>query len=144
LHGGTDADYAAAGLPWRPRHGDFQRVGELNLVLDMTPALFARVRPALTVYSRNDSPDEDVAPLMVLNALYPNNAGQVQKIVAQRSGTPQAGLQTGDTNTQSSAIITPGTDLSGKVFGIDVDATYRGRHQTRRVVILMTGDSTRP
>src|SRR5205807_604613 len=26
LHGGTDADYA--GLPWRPRHGDFQTVGE--------------------------------------------------------------------------------------------------------------------
>lgn len=50
LHGGTDADYAAAGLPWRPRHNDFQTVDELRLVLGVTPALFDKVRPALTVY----------------------------------------------------------------------------------------------
>ena len=140
LHGGTDADYAAAGLAWRPRHGDFQNVGELNLVLGMTPALFARIRPALTVYSRNDSPDEDVAPLMVLNALYPGNPAQVQKIMAQHNGTlAQAGLHTGQTNTQSSAIIAPGTDLGGRVFEIDVDATHQGRHETRRAVVLLTG-----
>ena len=145
LHGGTDADYAAAGLPWRPRHGDFQTVGEVNLVLGMTPALFARIRPALTVYSRNDSPDEDVAPLTVLNALYPDNPGQVQKITAQHSGTlAQAGLHTGQTNTQGSAIIAPGTDLGGRIFEIDVDATYRGRHETRRAVILLTGGGTKP
>src|SRR5579872_717235 len=38
LHGATDADYAAAGLPWHPRHGPFQSVSELQLVLGMTPA----------------------------------------------------------------------------------------------------------
>ena len=146
LHGGTDADYAAAGLPWRPRHGDFQTVGELRLVLGMTPALYARVRPAITVYSRSDSPDEDVAPLMVLNALYPGNPGQVQKIMSQHSGTlTQAGLQTGGApNTQGSAIVSAGTDLSARVFEIDIDASYEGRHQTRRVVVLMTGGGTKP
>ena len=145
LHGGTDADYAAAGLLWRPRHGDFQSVAELNLVLGMTPAIFARVRPALTVYSRNDSPDEDVAPLVVLNALYPDNAGQVQKIMAQHSGTlAQVGLHTGQNDTQGSAIVESGTDLGGRVFEIDVDATYRGRHETRRAVILLTGGGAKP
>lgn len=145
LHGGTDADYAAAGLPWRPRHGDFQSVAELNLVLGMTPVLYARVRPMLTVYSRSDSPDEDVAPLMVLNALYPGNAGKVQTIMSQRDGTyVQAGLHTGAPNTLSTAIISPGTDLAGRVFEIDVDATYLGRHQTRRVVALLTGGGQNP
>jgi general secretion pathway protein K len=143
LHGGSDADYAAAGLPWRPRHGDFQSVSELRLVLGMTPALFARIRPAITVYSRNDSPDEDVAPQIVLNALYPGNSTQVQKIMAQHAGSVQAGLGTAP-KTQGSAVIDTGTDLSGRVFEIDVDATYMNRHETRRVVVLMTGGGTKP
>ena len=143
LHGGSDADYAVAGLPWHPRHADFQTVAELKLVLGITPALFARIRPAITVYSRNDSPDEDVAPQMVLNALYPGNSAQLQKIMAQHAGSVQAGLGTAP-NTQGSAIIASGTDLSGRVFEIDVDATYMGRHETRRAVVLLTGGGTKP
>jgi len=143
LHGGTDADYGAAGVPWRPRHADFQSVAELNLVLGMTPALFARIRPEITVYSRNDSPDEDVASQLVLNALYPGNPAQVQKIMSQHSGGIQPGLQS-QSNTQGSAIIASGTDLNGRIFEIDVDATWHGRHETRRVVVLMTGGGAKP
>lgn len=143
LHGGTDADYGAAGLPWRPRHADFQSVSELNLVLGMTPALFNRIRSDITVYSRNDSPDEDVAPLSVLNALYPGNPTQVQKLLAQHAGTVQAGLGTAP-KTDGSATIDPGTDMTGKVFEIDVDASYMQRHETRRVVVLMTADGSAP
>lgn len=143
LHGGTDADYASAGLPWRPRHADFQTVSELRLVLGMTPQLFDRVRPAITVYSRNDSPDEDVAPEIVLNALYPGNSLQVQRIMAQHAGSVQAGLGTAP-KTQGSAVIETGADLSGRVFEIDVDARYMNRHETRRVVVLMTAGGNKP
>jgi general secretion pathway protein K len=143
LHGGTDADYGTAGLPWRPRHADFQSVAELRLVLGMTPALYARVRPAVTVYSKNDSPDEDVAPQIVLNALYPGNPMQVQRIMAQHAGSVQAGLGTAP-KTQGSAILESATDLSGRVFEIDVDARYMNRHETRRVVLLMTGGGSKP
>jgi general secretion pathway protein K len=146
LHGGTDADYAAAGVPWRPRHDDFQSVSELRLVLGMTPQIYERVKSALTVYSRNDSPDEDVAPLYVLNALYPGNPGQVDKIMGQHAGTfAQANVDTSDTDDNSSgATISSGTDLSGRSFEIDVEVNYNGRHQIRRTVVLMTGDTTRP
>jgi general secretion pathway protein K len=146
LHGGTDADYAAAGLLWRPRHDDFQSVSELRLVLGMTPQIYEKVRSSLTVYSRNDSPDEDVAPRYVLNALYPGNPGQVDKIMAAHAGTfAQADVQTSDTDGNSSgATITSGTDLSGRSFEIDVEANYSGRHQIRRTTVLMTGDNTKP
>ncbi|HEX4159791.1 MAG TPA: hypothetical protein VHY79_15100 [Rhizomicrobium sp.] len=146
LHGGTDADYAAAGLPWRPRHDDFQSISELRLVLGMTPQIYERVRSSLTVYSRNDSPDEDVAPRYVLNALYPGNPGQIDKIMGQHAGTfAQADVDTSDTTGDSSgATISSGTDLSGRSFEIDVEVNYNGRHQIRRTVILMTGDTTRP
>jgi general secretion pathway protein K len=146
LHGGTDADYAAAGLPWRPRHDDFQSVSEVRLVLGMTPQIYQRVRSALTVYSRNDTPDEDIAPRYVLNALYPGNPGQVDKIMAAHAGTfAQANVDTSDTDGDSSgATITSGTDLSGRSFEIDVEANYNGRHMVRRTVVVMTGDSAKP
>ena len=147
LHGGSDADYAAAGLPWRPRHDDFQSISEVRLLLGMTPQIYERIRPAITVYSRNDSPDEDVASRMVLNALYPGNPSQVDKIMAAHAAS---GTQTStdnsdsDSDSDSGAIISPGTDLSGRAFEIDVEASYNGRHMVRRTVVLMTGDSTKP
>jgi general secretion pathway protein K len=146
LHGGTDADYAAAGLPWRPRHDDFQSVAEVQLVLGMTPALYEKVRPALTVYSRNDSPDEDLAPRIVLNALYPGNPGQVDSIMAKHAGTfSQTDAQTSDTTGDSTgATVSSDSDLSGRSFEIDVEADYNGRHMVRRTVVLMTGDDTQP
>ncbi|HEY2445363.1 MAG TPA: hypothetical protein VGI20_06465 [Rhizomicrobium sp.] len=144
LNGGTDQDYAAAGRPWHPRHGDFQTVSELNLVLGMTPALFEKVRSALTVYSRNDSPDPNVAPRLVLTALNPGNPGQVDKIMSQRAGGfSGVGLSTTQNNS-SAATVAPGSDLSGRAFEIDVDARYAGHHSTRRVVLVMTGDTSRP
>lgn len=147
LHGGTDADYAAAGVPWRPRHGDFQSVAEVNLVLGMTPALYARLRPALTVYSRNDSPDENLAPRIVLNALYPGNPSQVDKIMTAHAGLPSSSSQQSDQQSDDNsagAIVDSGADLSGRTFEIDVDASYNGRHEIRRAVLMMTGDSERP
>lgn len=146
LHGGTDADYAAAGLPWRPRHGDFQSVSELQLVLGMTPALYERVRPALTVYSRNDSPDEDLAPRIVLNALYPGNPGQIEKILAAHAGAlSQSNLKTDDDDSDTNgAYVGSDSDISGRSFEIDVAADYNGRHEVRRTVVLMTGDTANP
>jgi general secretion pathway protein K len=146
LHGGTDADYAAAGELWRPRHDDFQSVSEVRLVLGMTPQIYKLVRSSLTVYSRNDSPDEDVAPRYVLNALYPGNPAQVDKIMAAHAGTTaQADVTTSDSDGDSSgATISSGTDLSGRAFEIDVEVNYNGRHMVRRTVVLMTGDTTKP
>ncbi len=51
LNGATAQDYRAAGFAYGPRNGPFQSVDELKLVMDMTPELFRRVEPALTVYS---------------------------------------------------------------------------------------------
>ena len=146
LHGGTDADYAAAGVPWRPRHDDFQSISELQMVLGVTRQLYEKVRPSVTVYSRNDSPDEDVAPRSVLNALYPGNPGQVDSIMSQHAGVAgQANVDTSDSDGDSSgATVSSGTDLSGRAFEIDVEATYNGRHMVRRTVVLMTGDNTKP
>lgn len=50
-NGAEAADYAAAGLPYGPKNGPFDSVEELKQVLGMTPALYARLSPYLTVFS---------------------------------------------------------------------------------------------
>ena len=51
LNGAKEQDYRMSSHGYRPRNGAFQSVHELKLVMDMTPDLFKRVEPALTVYS---------------------------------------------------------------------------------------------
>ncbi|MCW4592391.1 type II secretion system protein GspK [Gluconacetobacter entanii] len=47
---GGPAAYVAAGLPYGPPGTPFQSVGELRLVLGMTPVLAARIIPHLSIY----------------------------------------------------------------------------------------------
>jgi general secretion pathway protein K len=50
--GGTDPtpDYIAAGLPYGPARRDFRTVAELRLVVGMTPELYERLAPHLSVW----------------------------------------------------------------------------------------------
>jgi general secretion pathway protein K len=68
LNGAKETEYRASGSAFRPRNGPFQSVDELLLVMDMTPALFQRIEPALTVYSGRQFIDPQVAPREALQA----------------------------------------------------------------------------
>ncbi|TVQ92940.1 MAG: general secretion pathway protein GspK [Chromatiaceae bacterium] len=49
LLGAEDPEYAAAGLPYGARDGPFRSVAELRLLLGMTPDLYRRLAPEVTV-----------------------------------------------------------------------------------------------
>ena len=67
--GGAKApDYRAAGLAFGPPGTPFQSVGELADVLGMTPDLFQRLAPHLTVLTDGD-PDMSTRDLVVAQAL---------------------------------------------------------------------------
>jgi general secretion pathway protein K len=51
-NGAEAPDYQAAGLKYGPANAPFETVGEVSRVLGMPSALFARIAPSLTVYSR--------------------------------------------------------------------------------------------
>jgi len=51
-NGAEIEEYAAAGLTFGPKNGSFAAVEELQQVLGMSPALYARLQPHLTVHSR--------------------------------------------------------------------------------------------
>jgi general secretion pathway protein K len=60
--------YRAAGLSYGPPRSSFQSVGELADVLGMTPALFERLAPHVTVLTRDD-PDGSTHDPIVARAL---------------------------------------------------------------------------
>ncbi|HXO69421.1 MAG TPA: type II secretion system protein GspK [Bradyrhizobium sp.] len=91
LNGAKEQDYRASGSAYRPRNGPFQSVDELLLVMDMTPALFRRIEPALTVYSGRPLIDPQVAPREALLALPGMTPDKVDPALAAR-GNPRLAI----------------------------------------------------
>ncbi|MDG2516924.1 general secretion pathway protein GspK [Lysobacter soli] len=79
--GAEDGDYEAAGRPYGAKDAEFESVAELLQVLGMTPALYAKLEPDLTVYSGRAQPDPAYASAELLDAMGLNGAD----LVAQRS-----------------------------------------------------------
>ncbi|CAN5741454.1 general secretion pathway protein GspK [soil metagenome] len=69
LNGAEDQEYEAAGRTYGAKDATFNTVEELQQVLGMTPRLFKRLRPALTVHSHSAGIDVQLAPPAVLRAL---------------------------------------------------------------------------
>lgn len=83
LHGAEDKEYEDAGLPYGAKDNPFESVDELQQVLGMTPELFARVRPYLTVYTASATrPDFASAPVLLALALDPT---EVQRFLTERA-----------------------------------------------------------
>ncbi len=91
---GAERDqYQVAGLQHVPANANFRTLDELKLVLGMTPALYARLAPAITVYSRMPGINSALAPREVLIALPDANPEEVDDFLALRSEELAAGLQ---------------------------------------------------
>lgn len=54
LHGAEAGDYRAAGKSYVPANTNFRALEELQMVHGMTPALYRRLEPMLTLYTRQD------------------------------------------------------------------------------------------
>jgi general secretion pathway protein K len=88
-NGAEESDYRAAGRSYRPANAPFETVGELQRVLGMTPALFARIAEALTVYSYRPGINAATASRDVLLAHPGVTADVVDAFLAQRQEARQ-------------------------------------------------------
>jgi general secretion pathway protein K len=68
-NGAESADYMAAGLKYKPSNAPFETVGEVSRVFGMTPAVFSRIAPSLTVYAKMRGINPATADRTVLLAL---------------------------------------------------------------------------
>ncbi len=91
LNGAEEADYHAAGLAHAPRNSSFRIVEELEQVMGMTPDVYGKVAPALTVHSRRPGIDPETAPREVLDALPGVVAAEIEAFLAGRESAPEGG-----------------------------------------------------
>ncbi|MGH6929421.1 MAG: general secretion pathway protein GspK, partial [Dongiaceae bacterium] len=85
LNGAEDGEYAAAGLRHDAKDAPFASTEELLQVLGMTPDLFERVEPLVTVYSPRRDVNLATAPAAVLSVLPYLTAERVRTILDQRT-----------------------------------------------------------
>ncbi|MGJ5176503.1 general secretion pathway protein GspK [Bradyrhizobium oligotrophicum] len=133
LNGAKDRDYASRNAAYHPRHGPFQSVDELLLVMDMTPSIVARIAPALTVHSGRQFVDPQLAPREVLRALPGMTAQSAEATVAARDSA-RSGLAEGS----------PMTALRGRAFTIRTEFSYASRVVVGEVAVRLTENPQQP
>lgn len=82
--GAEEQDYRAAGLSYVPANAPFQAIEELQLVLGMRPELYRRIAPSITVFSRQQGVNPQVATREVLMAFPGMTAQLADEYIALR------------------------------------------------------------
>jgi general secretion pathway protein K len=90
LSGAEEPDYSAAGLTYKPANAPFQTIEELNLVLGITPDLYKKIQPIITIYSRQPGLNTQIAPREALLAIPNITVEQVDTYIAQREAARAA------------------------------------------------------
>lgn len=110
--------YAAAGRDYGPRNGPFASVEELQMVLGVTPEMYQKVAPYVTIWSGRSSPDANTAPLLALASVPGMDLQHAAAIIAARpaaasaNGAAASGLvaNNGITHSiRSEAVLADGT-----------------------------------
>lgn len=129
--GGEDRDYEAAELPYGAKDAPFETQAELLQVLGMTPQIYAKVEPYITVFSGRDQPEPAFAQSVVLTAMGLDG----EALVAQR--------QRWDPASGAPPPVGPGGQLVGAQSGTySIWSTARlgdGRESLLRVVVRSGG-----
>ena len=112
--GAEDGDYAAAGRPYGAKDAPFETIAELEQVLGMTPDLYARLEPFLTLYSGRGQPDATYAQGPVLVAIGMDaTAWLAQREAAGAAGALQlVGTGSGTYSIESRARLADGRETS--------------------------------
>ena len=77
--------YAQAGQAAGPRYREFDTPEQLQTVPGMTPALYRKLAPAVTVWSRRAQPVPALAPPLVLASLPDMDLARAERYVAMRA-----------------------------------------------------------
>jgi general secretion pathway protein K len=128
LHGAKTPEYAAAGLSYGPRNAPFQSLGELKLVLGITPEIFDRLEPLVTVHSGKPMIDPQFAAERLLAAI----SGTNNSALGAQSMPPM----------KRSGIIGPHITLDGRTFSIRVKLGKTGT--IREAVIRLSTNPAKP
>ncbi len=69
IDGAEDQDYAANGFAYESKDDEFDSIDELSLVLGMTPEIFNKIKPYITVHAQDFGVNTALASSIVKNAV---------------------------------------------------------------------------
>lgn len=133
--------YQAAGLKYEPANTPFEAVEQLQQVLGMTPDIYFRIAPLITVHSRQSGINSLVASRGVLMSIPDVDPAQVDVYIAQRNQSLANG-QTPLPFPAGDAFMSAAADSV-----IDVHAEARmpdGAVFVREAVARRSGEAKRP
>jgi general secretion pathway protein K len=90
-NGAEEPEYQAAGLPYKPANAPFQAIEELQLVLGMRPEIYRRIAPSITVFSRQNGVNPQLATRDVLLSIPGVGSDVVDDYIARREAARAAG-----------------------------------------------------
>jgi len=141
--GAEDIDYASAKYPYGARDGVLDSVDELHLLRGMTPEVFRRLAPYVTVDCLNAGVDPMVASGTVLAAVPGIERGALLQFLANRDRLSIDAAEAAAHNLGAGSRyleVSPRT-----AFGITATAVHpSGARVTWYAVVWITGDATRP
>ena len=117
-------------------HIAFRSLDELLAVPGMSPAWFARVAPALTVYGRSGTINQQVAPREALRALPDMDEQSIEHLLKLRDENRETMPSTDDKSNPLGA--------AGSAFLVTVEVEIDGAHVVRTAAVQFTGDETKP
>lgn len=139
-NGAEAPEYRAAGLTYGPSNAPFEAIEELQLVLGMTPEIYRRLAPMITVYSRQAGVNPTIASREVLLAIPGLTPQIVDDYIRRRTEAAAAG-QPVPTLPQAAAYI------AGASMVTDVHAEAKledGTYFAREAVALLRSVPRRP
>jgi general secretion pathway protein K len=113
------------------QRGPLSSVDELRLLPGMTPALYARIAPAVTVHATTLSFDPRTASPLALAVMAPGNA-------SSPSAIDQARERDGETPAET---LAPPTPLAGRIVTVRVDASDGHGGAFRRIAVVEFTDA---
>lgn len=132
-NGAESAEYRAAGLGWLPKNGPLQSLDELGQVYGVTPALLARIRPYLSVYSGLEGFDASIAKAELIALL---------RSGLERSGGSLGGLPDFDESVALPAIFVVASPQ--RFFGVRIEARSSAGAVFVREAVLDAGSRQSP
>ena len=88
LNGAEAKDYQAQGKGYVPQNKNFQALEELQMVLGVTPALYKKLEPLLTIYSGQDGINPQKASAETLQVLFGLDPATVAEFIKLRRTAP--------------------------------------------------------
>jgi len=84
-HGAEESEYLAAGMTVMPTNAPFETIDELRRVLGVSPEIFQRLVPSITVHSRQIGVNTALAPRSVLLAIPGSSPELVDQFLTMRA-----------------------------------------------------------